>query len=221
MNIPKVIVALDFPNKDRALNFLENFPEPIWVKIGMELFYSVGPSIVSDVKLLGHKVFLDLKLHDIPNTVESAMRSLSELNVDMTNCHASGGIEMMKAARRGFGDDGILIAVTVLTSLSGLELHDEIGANCNINDTVVRWSQNAINAGLDGVVCSAQEAPNVNCITVTPGIRFPENDIGDQTRVVTPSEAKNNGSTYIVVGRPIRNSDRPYEMYKKFVEEFE
>ena len=204
-----VIVACDFSSKEAVFDFLDRFTdEKPFVKIGMELFYAEGPSIVREIKARGHKIFLDLKLHDIPNTVKKAMSVLRDLDVDMTNLHAAGTVEMMKAAVEGLtrenGTRPILIAVTQLTSTSEQRMQSELLINASINDTIVKYAQNAKVAGLDGVVCSPLEAGMVKdaCgkafLTVTPGVRFADGDGGDQVRVTTPEKAKESGSEYIV-----------------------
>ena len=196
----------------------------------MELFYAEGPSIVREIKARGHKIFLDLKLHDIPNTVKKAMSVLRDLDVDMTNLHAAGTVEMMKAAVEGLTrEDGtrpVLIAVTQLTSTSEERMQNELLINASINDTIVKYAQNAKEAGLDGVVCSPLEAGMVKdaCgkefMTVTPGVRFADGEVGDQVRVTTPEKAKEIGSDYIVVGRPITQAADPVAAYRRCVEEF-
>ena len=226
-----VIIALDFKNKETALNFLDNFKnEKPFVKIGMELFYAEGPSIVKIIKERGHKIFLDLKLHDIPNTVKGGMRSLSHLGVDILNVHASGTIEMMKAALEGsVREDGtrpIVIAVTQLTSTSEERMKEELLINSSINDTIVHYAKNVKKAGLDGVVCSPLEAGMIknavgmDFITVTPGVRFDDGEKGDQVRVTTPKKAKEIGTDFIVVGRPITQAKDPVEAYYRCVKEF-
>ncbi len=226
-----VIIACDFSSAQAAFDFLDKFTqEKPFVKIGMELFYSEGPSIVREIKKRGHKIFLDLKLHDIPNTVKKSMSVLSKLDVDMTNLHAAGTTEMMKAALEGLtredGSRPLLIAVTQLTSTSEEKMHNELLINSSINDTIVKYACNAKKAGLDGVVCSPLEAGMVkeNCgnsfITVTPGVRFADGDVGDQVRVTTPAKAKKTGSDYIVVGRPITGAEDPVATYRRCVEEF-
>lgn len=226
-----VIIALDFKNKETALNFLDNFKnEKPFVKIGMELFYAEGPSIVKIIKERGHKIFLDLKLHDIPNTVKGGMKSLSHLGVDILNVHASGTIEMMRAALEGsVREDGtrpIVIAVTQLTSTSEERMKEELLINSSINDTIVHYAKNVKKAGLDGVVCSPLEAGMVknavgmDFITVTPGVRFNDGEKGDQVRVTTPKKAKEIGTDFIVVGRPITQAKDPVEAYYRCVKEF-
>ncbi len=228
-----VIVACDFSSADAVFSFLDKFENEKrkpFVKIGMELYYAEGPSIVKEIKKRGHKIFLDLKLHDIPNTVKKAMSVLSSLDVDMTNLHAAGTVEMMKAALEGLTkEDGtrpILIAVTQLTSTSEERMQNELLINASINDTIVKYAQNTKEAGLDGVVCSPLEAGMVKdaCgkgfITVTPGVRFADGDKGDQVRITTPARAKEIGSDYIVVGRPITQADDPVAAYRRCVEEF-
>lgn len=228
-----VIVACDFSSADAVFAFLDKFENEErkpFVKIGMELYYAEGPSIVKEIKKRGHKIFLDLKLHDIPNTVKKAMSVLSSLDVDMTNLHAAGTVEMMKAALEGLTkEDGtrpILIAVTQLTSTSEERMQNELLINASINDTIVKYAQNTKEAGLDGVVCSPLEAGMVKdaCgkgfITVTPGVRFADGDKGDQVRITTPARAKEIGSDYIVVGRPITQAEDPVAAYRRCVEEF-
>ena len=224
-----VIIACDFKNKEDLYTFLKPFEgmNP-YLKIGMEIFYKEGPELVKDLHKKGFRIFLDLKLHDIPNTVESAMRNLGELGVEITNCHAAGGIKMMEAARRGLdsteaGKNTKLIAVTQLTSISQEILENELLIKENLQDVVKTYALNAKAAGLDGVVCSALEAPiikELGLISVTPGIRFADNSVDDQKRVATPSLAKENGSTYIVVGRSITKAENPVEAYKRCVKEF-
>lgn len=226
-----VIIACDFASADETFRFLDNFTdEKPFVKIGMELYYAEGPAIVKEIKRRGHKIFLDLKLHDIPNTVKKSMAVLSKLDVDMTNLHAAGTIDMMKAALEGLTrEDGtrpILIAVTQLTSTSEQRMQDELLINASINYTIVKYAQNAKEAGLDGVVCSPLEAGMVkdacsrDFITVTPGVRFADGDVGDQVRVTTPKKAKEIGSDYIVVGRPITQADDPVAAYRRCCAEF-
>lgn len=215
------VIALDFPTFEDVKAFLAKFPadEKLYVKIGMELYYAVGPEIVRYVKNLGHSVFLDLKLHDIPNTVKSAMRVLSNLGVDMTNVHAAGGVEMMKAAREGLGDGPILIAVTQLTSTSEEQMHDFQNIQTTLKESVVHYAKKTAEAGLDGVVCSAhevakiKEATNEDFVCLTPGIRPAGAAVGDQKRVMTPADARQIGSNYIVVGRPITQADDPVVAY--------
>lgn len=226
-----VIIACDFASADDTFKFLDKFTEEKpFVKIGMELFYAEGPSIVREIKRRGHKIFLDLKLHDIPNTVKKSMAVLSKLDVDMTNLHAAGTIGMMKAALEGLTrEDGtrpILIAVTQLTSTSEERMQKELLINASINDTIVKYAQNAKIAGLDGVVCSPLEAGMVkqacskDFITVTPGVRFADGEVGDQVRVTTPEKAREIGSDYIVVGRPITQADDPVAAYRRCCKEF-
>ena len=226
-----VIIACDFASMDATLAFLDKFTDcKPYVKIGMELYYASGPAIVWECKAHGHKVFLDLKLHDIPNTVKKAMKVLSALNVDMCNLHAAGTIEMMKAAVEGLtrpdGSRPVLLAVTQLTSTSEERMQRDLLINATINDTVVHYAKNAQEAGLDGVVCSPLEAGMVKdaCgkefITVTPGVRFADGVVGDQVRVTTPARAREIGTDYIVVGRPITEADDPVAAYKRCVAEF-
>lgn len=226
-----VIIACDFKNKEETLKFLDKFTEEKpFLKIGMELFYSEGPDIVREIKKRGHKIFLDLKLHDIPNTVKKAMVSLSNLDVDMCNVHAAGTIEMMKAAIEGLTkEDGtrpILISVTQLTSTSEERMQEELLINEKIDKVVIHYAENTKLAGLDGVVCSPLEAGKVKevCgeefLTITPGVRFETDDVGDQVRVTTPKKAKELGSDYIVVGRPITKAENPVEAYRRCVADF-
>lgn len=224
-----VIIACDFKNKEDLMNFLKPFAglNP-FLKIGMEIFYKEGPQLVKELKEKGCKIFLDLKLHDIPNTVEKAMRNLSELGVEIVNCHAAGGIEMMKAARRGLdateqGKKSELIAVTQLTSISQEILENELLINRPLPEVVRTYALNAKEAGLQGVVCSPLEAPlikELGLISVTPGIRFADNTKDDQKRVATPDYAKELGSTYIVVGRAITGAQDPVAAYNRCVKEF-
>jgi len=226
-----VIIALDFAGAEETYAFLDKFKEEKpFVKIGMELFYSAGPEIVREIKRRGHKIFLDLKLHDIPNTVKKAMTALSRLDVDMVNLHAAGTMEMMRAGLEGLtrpdGTRPILIAVTQLTSTSEERMQKELLIQAPINDVVVKYAANAREAGLDGVVCSPLEAELVknacgkSFMTVTPGIRFAGSDKGDQVRVTTPAMAREIGSDYIVVGRPITASADPVVAYRRCAKEF-
>ena len=226
-----VIIACDVPSKEDALAFLDKFEgRKPFVKIGMELFYGAGPEIVREIKKRGHKIFLDLKLHDIPNTVMKAMKVLSALDVDMCNLHASGTRAMMEAAIVGLtredGSRPILIAVTQLTSTDEETMKRDLLIDKPIAEVVMHYASNAKAAGLDGVVCSPLEAGKVHerCgkdfVTVTPGVRFADGDKGDQKRVMTPEEAKRIGSDYIVVGRPITAADDPVAAYERCVREF-
>ncbi len=225
-----VIVACDFSTKEEIMEFLDLFTEEKpYVKIGMELFYAEGPQMVKEIKARGHRIFLDLKLHDIPNTVYKAMRNVALLNPDMTNVHAAGGIEMMKAAQKAIDEINPkieLIAVTQLTSTSSEVLKNELWIDHDINDTIVHYAANASEAGLAGVVCSPLEAEMIHekvgkaFITVTPGIRFADAKQDDQKRITTPAKAREIGSDYIVVGRPITASSDPVEAYKRCVKEF-
>ena len=226
-----VIVALDFSSKEQVINFLDKFEgKKPFVKIGMELFYAEGPEIVREIKKRGHKIFLDLKLHDIPNTVMKAMNVLSSLDVDMTNLHAAGTIKMMEGAINGLTrEDGtrpLLIAVTQLTSTDQETMEKDLLINESIDKVVMHYAKNAEIAGLDGVVCSPLEAGKVHEIcgekflTVTPGVRFADGDKGDQKRVMTPEEARKIGSDYIVVGRPITAAEDPVKAYERCVKEF-
>ena len=226
-----VIVACDFPGAKETLEFLDKFrDEKPFVKIGMELYYAEGPSIVRELKSRGHKIFLDLKLHDIPNTVKKAMKVLSHLDVDICNLHAGGTIRMMEAALEGLTrDDGtrpLLIAVTQLTSTDQESMENDLLIKEPIDRVVMHYAANAKKAGLDGVVCSPLEAEKVHevCgndfLTVTPGVRLADGDAGDQKRVTTPAKAKELGSDYIVVGRPITAAANPVEAYRRCVKEF-
>ena len=226
-----VIIACDFPTAAQTLTFLDRFPErKPFVKIGMELFYAEGPSIVREIKARGHKIFLDLKLHDIPNTVKKAMAVLSGLDADIVNLHAAGTAEMMRAALEGLtrpdGTRPLLIAVTQLTSTDQTALERELLIEHPMDEVVLAYAENAKNAGLDGVVCSPLEAGKVHrrCgsgfLTVTPGIRFADGEKGDQKRIMTPAQAKLEGSDYIVVGRPITAAADPAAAYARCCAEF-
>ena len=226
-----VIVACDFPGKEQTLAFLDRFTgRKPFVKIGMELFYAEGPEIVREIKARGHQIFLDLKLHDIPNTVRRAMAVLSGLDVDLVNLHAAGAVEMMKAALEGLtrpdGSRPLLIAVTQLTSTDQRALTEELWIEKPIEETVMHYAELAKQAGLDGVVCSPLEAARVHAccgigfLTVTPGVRFADGDRGDQKRVTTPEQAKVIGSDYIVVGRPITQAADPVAAYERCCKEF-
>lgn len=224
-----VIIALDFENKERTLDFLKKFKnEKLFVKVGMELFYSEGPSIIKEIKDLGHKIFLDLKLHDIPNTVKGGMKSLARLGVDMVNVHAAGGIKMMQAAYDAF--EGVenkpkIIAVTQLTSTSKEAMNNEQGIPGDVIDSVLRYAKCAKEAHLDGVVCSPLEVRAIkdslgeDFLTVTPGIR-PQTGNDDQVRVTTPHDARELGTNYIVVGRPITKAEDPYKAYLEIRKDF-
>ena len=226
-----VIIACDFPNAEKTLEFLDRFQgKKPFVKIGMELFYGEGPSIVRKINGRGHKIFLDLKLHDIPNTVRKTMAVLSGLNVDICNLHAAGTFEMMRAALEGLtrpdGTRPLLIAVTQLTSTSQEALEQEILIHAPMEDVVLSYARNARDAGLDGVVCSPLEAERVHSVcgkdflAVTPGVRFADGDRGDQKRVMTPAQAKEIGSDYIVVGRPITAASDPVAAYERCCADF-
>lgn len=227
-----VIIACDFASRQQTLGFLDAFEghRKPFVKIGMELFYAEGPDIVRELRRRGHPVFLDLKLHDIPNTVKKAMRVLSALDVDIVNVHAAGTIEMMRAALEGLTrEDGtrpLLIAVTQLTSTSEERMQQELLIGAGINDTIVKYAQNAREAGLDGVVCSPLEAAMVKAacgadfLTVTPGIRFADASQDDQVRITTPARAREIGSDYIVVGRPVTAAPDPVAAYERCLKEF-
>ena len=226
-----VIIACDFSGKDEVLNFLDRFDEDrLFVKIGMELYYAEGPDIVREIKSRGHRIFLDLKLHDIPNTVKKAMAVLSRLDIDMCNLHAAGTIPMMEAALEGLtrpdGTRPLLIAVTQLTSTNQERMTSDLMIDRPIDTVVMHYALCAKTAGLDGVVCSPLEAEKVHSacgkgfLTVTPGVRFEGGDVGDQKRVTTPKRAKELGSDYIVVGRPITAAENPVEAYRRCVAEF-
>ena len=238
MSAKDVIIALDFPSREETLSFLDRFPEgeKPFVKIGMELYYAEGPQVVRDIKARGHKIFLDLKLHDIPNTVKRAMAVLSRLDVDMVNLHAAGASEMMKAALEGLtrthgtckpgSGRPILIAVTQLTSTDAAALKNELLIDVPMAETVMAYAKNAAASGLDGVVCSPLEAALVkeHCgadfVTVTPGIRFADSDVGDQKRIMTPEKAGKSGCDYIVMGRPITQASDPVAAYRRAVTDF-
>ena len=228
-----VIIACDFSSKEATLAFLDKFSScdrKPFVKIGMELYYSEGPDIVREIKARGHRIFLDLKLHDIPNTVKKAMKVLSELDVDMTNVHAAGTVAMMRAAVEGLtrpdGTRPLLIAVTQLTSTSEEAMQKELLICSGINETIVHYARNAREAGLDGVVCSPLEAGMVKVacgsafLTVTPGIRFADAAADDQVRITTPARAREIGSDFIVVGRPITAAPDPVAAYERCLAEF-
>ena len=226
-----VIVACDFDSAQKVYDFLDKFTErKPFVKIGMELFYAAGPQIVKEIKSRGHKIFLDLKLHDIPNTVKKSMSVLSGLDVDITNLHAAGTVRMMEAAIEGLtrpdGTRPLLIAVTQLTSTDQESMENDLLIKEPIDKVVMHYAANAKKAGLDGVVCSPLEAGKVHDVcgsdflTITPGVRFADGDVGDQKRVMTPAEAKKIGSDYIVVGRPITAADDPVAAYERCVAEF-
>lgn len=225
-----VIIACDFSSKEETLKFLDQFKEEKpFVKIGMELFYAEGGEIVKEIKKRGHKIFLDLKLCDIPNTVYKAMKNIAAIGVDMTNVHAFGSIEMMKAAKKAINEvnpETKLIAVTVLTSSDQNVLDNELMIDGNINDVILKYASNTKEAGLDGVVCSPLESKIIkekcgeDFLTVTPGIRFADDAKGDQKRVTTPAMAKEIGSSYIVVGRSITGAKDPVEAYRRCVREF-
>ncbi len=226
-----IIIACDFSSKEATLAFLDRFTgRKPYVKIGMELFYAAGPDIVREIKARGHKIFLDLKLHDIPNTVKKTMAVLSGLDADMVNLHAAGTRAMMEAALEGVtrpdGTRPLVIAVTQLTSTSQERMQEELLIGRPLDETVLHYARNAAQAGLDGVVCAPLEAGKVHeaCgasfLTVTPGIRFAGGDKGDQVRVTTPAQAKELGSDYIVVGRPITAADDPVAAYQRCLDEF-
>ena len=226
-----VIIACDFSSAEETFKFLDKFEgKKPFVKIGMELYYAEGPAIVREIKARGHKIFLDLKLHDIPNTVKKAMSVLSRLDVDMTNLHAAGTVAMMEAALEGLtrpdGTRPLLIAVTQLTSTSEERMKSDLLINEPLDKVVMHYASCAKCAGLDGIVCSPLEAGKVHdtCgkdfVTVTPGVRFADGDVGDQVRVMTPAEAKRIGSDYIVVGRPITAAADPVAAYERCVAEF-
>ena len=226
-----VIIACDFPSEERTLEFLDRFTEKKpFVKIGMELFYGAGPDIVRKLKARGHRVFLDLKLHDIPNTVKKTMAVLRDLDVDICNLHAAGTVRMMEAALEGLtrpdGTRPLLIAVTQLTSTDQEALENDLLIHLPMQEVVLHYAMNARKAGLDGVVCSPLEAEEVHRVcgkdflTVTPGVRFADGDKGDQKRVMTPAEANRIGSDYIVVGRPITGAEDPVAAYERCMRDF-
>lgn len=230
-----VIVACDFPSAEEVFAFLDNFKSverKPFIKIGMELYYAEGAEMVREIRRRGHSIFLDLKLHDIPNTVRRAMSVLSRLDVDMCNVHAAGGSEMMRAAKEGLsagageGRSPKLIAVTQLTSTSEQMLHDELLIAPSMPETIMSYASNAAASGLDGVVCSPLEAGLVHktCgegfLTVTPGVRFADGEVGDQKRVMTPAQARLEGSDYIVVGRPVTKAENPLAAYERCIGEF-
>ena len=234
MTDSKICIALDFKNKVEVKEFLEKFKdEKLYVKVGMELFYGEGIEMVKMIKEMGHNIFLDLKLHDIPNTVKSAMKQLAKLDVDMVNVHASGGKAMMKAAIEGLEEGKIgnerpkCIAVTCLTSLDQEVLNNELLIEKPLEEVVLKWANNAKEAGLDGVVCSPLESKiihdnlGVDFLTLTPGIRLASDSVNDQKRVTTPAMARELTSSYIVVGRTITGSDDPYATYKKVYQDFQ
>lgn len=233
---PEIIIALDFPTGAKALEFLDKFEaveDKPWVKVGMELYYSEGPAILKELKKRGYSIFLDLKLHDIPNTVGSAMKVMAGLGVDMVNVHAAGGSKMMAAAVKGFnegrenieGRKPLMIAVTQLTSTDQELMNNELGIPGTVADTVVAYAKNAKMAGLDGVVCSAWEAGMIHenvgddFLTITPGIRLLGDAAGDQSRVATPARAKELGSDYLVIGRSITAAEDPVAAYRRCVDE--
>jgi len=226
-----VMVALDFSSKQEVMDFLDLFTEEKpFVKIGMELYYAEGPSIVREIKARGHKIFLDLKLHDIPNTVKKAMAVLSNLDVDMCNLHAAGTVAMMEGALAGLtradGTRPLLIAVTQLTSTSEERMREDLLIERPLDEVVMHYASRAAKAGLDGVVCSPLEAGKVhetcgeNFLTVTPGVRFADGEVGDQVRVTTPARARELGSDFIVVGRPITQAADPVAAYRRCFKEF-
>lgn len=221
------IIALDFESADKVNTFLDQFDEPLFVKIGMELFYQAGPDLIKTIKSRGHDIFLDLKLHDIPNTVEKAMEGLGKLDVDLVNVHAAGGTQMMEAAVRGlrkYSKDTKIIAVTQLTSSTEEMLHNEQNIQTTIEEAVLNYAKLTQKAGLDGVVCSPLEAELLtnelgsDFLKVTPGIRPQGAAVNDQKRITTPEDAKQLGATHIVVGRPITQSQNPVESYKNIKE---
>ncbi|NQG97621.1 orotidine-5'-phosphate decarboxylase [Streptococcus suis] len=222
------IIALDFSSLEEVKAFLAQFPadERLFVKVGMELYYAEGPAVIRYIKSLGHRIFLDLKLHDIPHTVESAMRVLAKLGVDMTNVHAAGGFEMMQAARRGLGQQARLIAVTQLTSTSEEQMQSDQNIPTSLQESVIHYAKVVKSAGLDGIVCSAQEVGVIrdqvgeDFICLTPGIRPSGSNLGDQKRVMTPGQAAQIGSSYIVVGRPITQAENPLQAYQAIKQEW-
>lgn len=225
--VSNVIVALDFSTEKEVFDFLNQFDSPIYVKVGMELFYQVGPGIIRKIKEKGHKIFLDLKLHDIPNTVFNAMRGLKTLGVDMVNVHAAGGIAMMKAAKEALGDDVLLVAVTQLTSTSETSMKYEQLIEASLEASVINYAQITKEAGLDGVVCSPLEVKRIqetlgkDFLCVTPGIRPLNYEKDDQVRITTPEDARIMGSSHIVVGRPITKAKDPKKAYLDIVKQWE
>ncbi|MFV0381748.1 MAG: orotidine-5'-phosphate decarboxylase [Breznakia sp.] len=229
----KTIVALDFSTKMEAIDFLKKFDEPIFVKIGMELTYACGLEIIEEIKQMGHDIFLDLKLHDIPNTVKGGMKNLAKLGVDIVNLHCAGGSEMMKAAVCGLQEGAatnkrpLCIGVTQLTSISQNMMNEELRIVGEVNDVVVAYAKLAKASGLDGVVCSVHEAKAIHAacgadfLTVTPGIRLAQDAVNDQIRVATPSYAKAQGCDYIVVGRSITTSSQPKQTYQSIEKEMQ
>lgn len=233
INAKDVIIACDFASAEQTMEFLDKFENQErkpFLKIGMELYYAEGNAIVKEIKRRGHKIFLDLKLHDIPNTVRKAMRVLSALDVDMVNVHAAGTVEMMKAAKEGLtrpdGTRPLLIAVTQLTSTSEQTMQQELLIGESIGNTIIKYAQNAKQAGLDGVVCSplessiVKEACGEEFMTITPGIRFADSSADDQVRITSPAKARELGSDYIVVGRPITAAEDPVAAYRRCLNEF-
>jgi len=225
--VNKPIIALDFASKQQVEEFLAQFSEPLFVKVGMELYFQEGPELVRFIKSQGHDIFLDLKLHDIPNTVESAMRGLAKLGVDLVNVHAAGGLEMMQAAKRGLaGSETKLIAVTQLTSTSEEDMHEDQLVYVSLEESVLHYAKRAMQAGLDGVVCSVLEAEAIgeacgqDFLRVTPGIRPASVSADDQKRVATPAQARTKGSTHIVVGRAITKAENPAESYAQIQAEW-
>lgn len=223
----EVIIALDFPTKEEMLKFLDKFDRQLFVKVGLELYLQYGKDIVKEIKNRGHKIFLDLKLHDIPNTVYGAAKGLADLNVDILTVHCAGGIEMMKAAKEGIGNFTKVVGVTQLTSTSEENMKKEQLLNISLKESVLNYANLAKTAGLDGIVCSVYESNIINekfgeeFIKITPAIRLLEDNNGDQKRVATPEMAKEQKSTYIVVGRSITKSNNPLEVYEKIVNLFE
>lgn len=226
-----VIIALDFPSAKACMNFLDLFGDlKPYVKVGMELFYAEGPAIIRQLKQRGHQIFLDLKLHDIPNTVEHAMSVLSNLEIDMTNLHAAGTIKMMQAGLRGLtrpdGSRPLLVSITQLTSTCQTQMTEDLLIDHDLADVVLHYAKNTRKAGLDGIVCSPWESPTVhknidtNFITVTPGVRFDDDAKGDQARVATPKKARELGSDYIVIGRSITAADNPVAAYRRACRDF-
>jgi len=236
MNKPEIIIAMDLPNKKAVDNFVDKFPtsESLYLKVGMELYYKEGPTIITYLKEKGHRIFLDLKMHDIPNTVKSAMRQIASLGVDLTNLHAAGGRKMMEAAVEGLNEGTpkgkerpLVIAVTQLTSTSKEVMNGELLIPGEVDDVVESYAKLAKEAGLDGVVCSVHEVRKIhelcgeNFIALTPGIRLEGDEAFDQARVATPRYGKEQGSNYLVLGRSITQADDPYEVYKMVQAEIE
>ncbi len=226
MNKPKIIIALDFDNEEKTMNFLNQFDQKLFVKVGMELFYKYGPNIIDEIKSIGHYVFLDLKLYDIPTTVRKSIVSLNSLNVDMLTIHTSGGQQMLQEAQQEAQKNNLnLLGVTILTSQSKDQI---IKTDFNLDDVILDLAQKANDVNMFGIVCSAQDIPNlkkklknINLKFVTPGIRNENDSTDDQKRIMTPKEAIKNGSDFLVVGRPITKANNPVDVYKKMIKDIE